>query len=189
LFVVLALTAGGSASLYTFTTYMQKFLVNTAGMDVNVVSLVMTAAIVFFMLLQPVIGALSDRIGRRKCLLVFAGVMTTGAVPLLTTLSTVRGAGEALMLVSFALLILTFYTSISGLFKAELFPQHVRALGVSLGHSVAAAVFGGSAEYIALWFKQAGHEPRCFWYIAFLCAVSFVTALAMAEPRRASMKT
>ena len=71
LLVVLALTAGGSASLYTFTTYMQKFLVNTAGMDVNVVSFVMTAAIVFFMLLQPVIGALSDRIGRRKCLLVF----------------------------------------------------------------------------------------------------------------------
>jgi len=150
LLVVLALTAGGSASLYTFTTYMQKFLVNTAGMDVNVVSFVMTAAIVFFMLLQPVIGALSDRIGRRKCLLVFSGVMTTGAVPLLSALSTVSGAGEALMLVSLALLILTFYTSISGLFKAELFPQHVRALGVSLGHSVAAAVFGGSAEYIAL---------------------------------------
>ena len=76
--------------------------------------------------------------------------MTTGAVPLLSALSTVSGAGEALMLVSLALLILTFYTSISGLFKAELFPQHVRALGVSLGHSVAAAVFGGSAEYIAL---------------------------------------
>jgi len=189
LLVVLALTAGGSASLYTFTTYMQKFLVNTAGMDVNVVSFVMTAAIVFFMLLQPVIGALSDRIGRRKCLLVFSGVMTTGAVPLLSALSTVSGAGEALMLVSLALLILTFYTSISGLFKAELFPQHVRALGVSLGHSVAAAVFGGSAEYIALWFKQAGHEPRFFWYIALLCAGSFVTALAMAEPRRVTMKT
>ena len=115
--------------------------------------------------------------------------MTTGAVPLLSALSTVSGAGEALMLVSLALLILTFYTSISGLFKAELFPQHVRALGVSLGHSVAAAVCGGSAEYIALWFKQAGHEPRFFWYIALLCAGSFVTALAMAEPRRVTMKT
>jgi MFS family permease len=188
-FVVLLVTAGGSLTLYTFTTYMQKFLVNTAGMDVKVVSFVMTAAIVFFMLLQPVIGALSDRIGRRKCLLLFSGVMMVGAVPLLTALSTVRRPAEALALVALGMLILTFYTSISGLFKAELFPQHVRALGVALGHSVSAAVFGGSAEYIALWFKQAGHEPRFFWYVALMCACAFVTALFMREPRRVTMRT
>jgi len=188
-FVVLLVTAGGSLTLYTFTTYMQKFLVNTAGMDVKVVSFVMTAAIVFFMLLQPVIGALSDRIGRRKCLLLFSGVMMVGAVPVLTALSTVRRPAEALALVALGMLILTFYTSISGLFKAELFPQHVRALGVALGHSVSAAVFGGSAEYIALWFKQAGHEPRFFWYVASVCFVSFVVAVLMRDPRRADMST
>lgn len=187
LFVVVSLTAGGAVVLYTFTTYMQKFLVNTSGMDVKVVSFVMTGAIVCFMLVQPLIGALSDQIGRRRCLLVFSGTMTIAAVPLLNALSTTNDAMRAFGLVALALVILAFYTSISGLFKAELFPQHVRALGVGLAHSVSAAVFGGSAEYLALWFKRLGHEQVFFWYVAVICGTSFLTALLMREPRRASM--
>lgn len=187
LLIVMSLTAGGAVCLYTFTTYMQKFLVNTAGMDLTTVSVVMTAAIIGFMLLQPLIGALSDRIGRRRCLLVFSGLMTICVVPLLTALSTVGSAGVAFVLVFSLLGILSFYTSISGLFKAELFPPHIRALGVGLGHSIAAAVFGGSAEFFALLFKKWGHESLFFWYVALICGISFVTALLMREPRRADM--
>ncbi len=187
LFVVMSLTAGGGLCLYTFTTYMQKFLVNTAGMDIKTTSSVMLAAMFGFMLLQPAMGALSDRIGRRKCLLLFSGLMMVCAVPLLKALSTVQGAGGAFLLVLTALTILSLYTSISGLFKAELFPQHIRALGVGLAHSISIAVFGGSAEYIALLCKQAGQEQIYFWYVALICGISFVTALFMREPRRASM--
>ena len=187
LFVVMSLTAGGGLCLYTFTTYMQKFLVNTAGMDIKTTSNVMLAAMFGFMLLQPAMGALSDRIGRRKCLLLFAGLMTVCAVPLLKALSTVQGPGSAFLLVLTALTILSLYTSISGLFKAELFPQHIRALGVGLAHSISIAIFGGSAEYIALLCKQAGQEQIYFWYVALICGISFVTALFMREPRRASM--
>ena len=187
LFVVMSLTAGGGLCLYTFTTYMQKFLVNTAGMEIKTVSNVMLAAMLGFMLLQPAMGALSDRIGRRKCLLMFAGLMTLSAVPLLNALSTVSDPFMAFVLVLLALAILSLYTSISGLFKAELFPQHIRALGVGLAHSISIAVFGGSAEYIALLCKKAGHEQVYFWYVAAICAVAFATALFMREPRRASM--
>lgn len=70
-----------------------------------------------------------------------------------------------------------------------MFPQHVRTLGVGLAHSVSAAVFAGSAKYIALWFKRAGHEATFFWYVALVCAASLLAALSMGEPRRASMKT
>jgi MHS family alpha-ketoglutarate permease-like MFS transporter len=187
LLVVLLLTAGGGVCLYTFTTYMQKFLVNTAGMSIGTASRVMLAALVVFMVLQPLMGALSDRIGRRACLLLFSGLMSVAAVPLLSALAATRTAGFAFLLVLTALVILSFYTSISGLFKAELFPQRVRALGVGLAHSVAIAVFGGTAEYVALWFKRAGDESHYFWYVAAICCVSFVTALCMREPRRASM--
>jgi len=187
LFVVMSLTAGGGLCLYTFTTYMQKFLVNTAGMDIKLTSNVMLAAMLGFMLLQPAMGALSDRIGRRKCLLLFSGLMTVSAVPLLTMLSTVRDAGAAFLLVLAALTILSLYTSISGLFKAELFPQHIRALGVGLAHSISIAIFGGSAEYIALLCKQEGQEHVYFWYVAAVCSVAFLTALFMREPRRATM--
>lgn len=187
LLVVMSLTAGGGLCLYTFTTYMQKFLVNTAGMDIKTTSNVMLAAMLGFMMLQPAMGALSDRIGRRKCLLLFAGLMTLSAVPLLTALSNVQDPGVAFLLVLAALAILSLYTSISGLFKAELFPQHIRALGVGFAHSISIAIFGGSAEYIALLCKRAGHEQAYFWYVAAICGVAFITALFMREPRRASM--
>lgn len=187
LFVVMSLTAGGGLCLYTFTTYMQKFLVNTAGMNIKTTSNVMLAAMLGFMLLQPAMGALSDRIGRRKCLLLFSGLMTVCAVPLLTAISTVKTPVVAFLLVLTALAILSLYTSISGLFKAELFPQHIRALGVGLAHSISIAIFGGSAEYIALLCKQMGQEQAYFWYVAAICAIAFVTALFMREPRRVSM--
>src|SRR4051812_36720932 len=64
--IVMGLTMGGSLYFYTFTTYMQKYLVNTAHMETKTVSVVMTGVLVVFMLLQPVFGALSDRIGRRN---------------------------------------------------------------------------------------------------------------------------
>lgn len=187
LLVVMALTSGGALSLYTFTIYMQKFLVNTAGLDIKTVSAVMMGAMAIFMLLQPVMGALSDRIGRRKCLLTFTGLMTVGAVPLLHGLANAGSAGQAFLLVLASLLILSFYTSVSGLFKAEMFPVHIRALGVSLAHSVAVAIFGGTAEFFALWAKQQGHEPLYYWYVAAICGLSFLTALRMREPRRADM--
>jgi hypothetical protein len=110
--------------------------------------------------------------------------MTLGAVPILSALSTVQSSFGAFLLVVCALLILSFYTSVSGLFKAELFPSHVRALGVGLAHSVAAAIFGGSAEYFGLLAKQLGHESLFFWYVAAVCLVAFVTAACMREPKR-----
>jgi MFS family permease len=189
LFVVVALTAGGGLCLYTFTTYMQKFLVNTTGLDIEVASNVMLASMLGFMLLQPAMGALSDRLGRRACLIAFAGVMTVSAVPLLRALSVASSAATAFVLVFVALAILSLYTSISGLFKAELFPPHVRALGVGLAHSVSIALFGGTAEYVALSFKSAGHESYFFWYVSGICGVAFVTAVFMREPRRASMSS
>ena len=158
LFIVLGFTAGGSLVFYTYTTYMQKYLVNTAGMDARTSSRVMTAALFAFMLLQPVFGALSDRIGRRasmRCFGVFA-VLTT--VPLMRALAHVSSPYAAFGLVLAALTGASFYTSISGLVKAELFPTEVRALGVGLSYAIANALVGGTAEYVALWFKSTGQR-------------------------------
>ena len=185
--IVVLVAAGGGLCIYTFTTYMQKFLVNSAGMAVESANKVVTFAIVVFMLAQPVIGALSDRIGRRACLVVFGVLMTLGSVPLLMALAHTPAPLTSFLLLSAALVILTFYTSVSGLFKAELFPPHVRALGVGLAHSVSLAIFGGTAEFVALLFKALGHEQWFFWYVAGICSFSLITALLMRETRRADM--
>ncbi|KAA1011978.1 MFS transporter [Paraburkholderia panacisoli] len=179
---VLGFTAGGSLIFYTFTTYMQKYLVNTAGMQTKTASSVMTVALFVYMVIQPAFGALSDRIGRRRSMLLFGFFATIGTVPLLHALKDVTSPYAAFGLVVVALAIVSFYTSISGLIKAEMFPPEVRALGVGLSYAVANAVFGGSAEYVALWLKSIGIETAFFWYVTVMCAIAGIVALRMRDP-------
>jgi MHS family alpha-ketoglutarate permease-like MFS transporter len=182
--IVLAFTMGGSLYFYTFTTYMQKYLVNTAHMDAKVVTFVMTVVLVVYMLLQPVFGALSDRIGRKNNMILFTALGALAAVPLLVALGTVSSPYAAFTLVLLALAIASFYTSISGVVKAELFPTEVRALGVGFTYAVANAMFGGTAEYVALWLKSAGREQWFAWYVAGMVAIGLVASLIMPDTRK-----
>ena len=181
---VLGFTAGGSLIFYTFTTYMQKYLVNTAGMDAKTASAVMTVVLLCYMLLQPVFGAISDKIGRRNSMLCFGVITILTTVPILSALAHVSDPYAAFGLVMLALAGVSFYTSISGLVKAELFPMHVRALGVGLSYAIANAAFGGSAEYVALWFKSIGAESAFFWYGTVMCGIALIAAITMPDTRR-----
>lgn len=182
--LVLGITAGGSLCFYTYTTYMQKYLVNTAGMPKDVVSELMTGALVLFMIFQPIIGALSDRIGRRTCIIIFGVLTTLCTVPLLSALAHVTSYTMAFILVSASLLILSFYTSIGGVLKAELFPMEVRALGVGLSYAIGNAIFGGSAEAVALALKKADIEPYFYWYVSVMAVLVLVTGLLLPDSRK-----
>jgi MFS family permease len=184
--MVLAFTMGGSLYFYTFTTYMQKYLVNTAHINPTTVSAVMTVVLVIYMLLQPVFGALSDQIGRRNNMILFSGLAMVGTVPLFNSLGQVSSPYTALALVLGGLVIASFYTSISGVVKAELFPATVRALGVGFTYAVGNALFGGTAEYVALSLKSAGHEGWFPWYVSILVAVALAASLWMPDSRRYS---
>ena len=81
--------------------------------------------------------------------------------------------------ISLALAIVSFYTSISGLVKAEMFPPEVRALGVGLAYAVANAIFGGSAEYVALSLKAQGMENAFYWYVTVMMVVAFLFSLRL----------
>ncbi|WP_085664384.1 MULTISPECIES: MFS family transporter [Pseudomonas] len=181
---VLGYTAGGSLIFYTFTTYMQKYLVNTTGMTAKNASYVMTGALFLFMVLQPFFGMLSDRIGRRNSMMLFGALGTLFTVPLLMALKTVSSPFMAFVLITLALCIVSFYTSISGLVKAEMFPPQVRALGVGLAYAVANAAFGGSAEYVALGLKTLGMENTFYWYVTAMMAIAFLFSLRL--PKQAA---
>ncbi|CAM2146744.1 MULTISPECIES: MFS family transporter [Paraburkholderia] len=181
---VVGFTAGGSLIFYTFTTYMQKYLVNTAGMHAKTASNVMTGALFVYMLLQPVFGAFSDKIGRRNSMLLFGVFSVLCTVPLMHALKDVTNPYAAFAMIVIALAIVSFYTSISGLIKAEMFPPEVRAMGVGLSYAVANAIFGGSAEYVALWFKSIGSESTFYWYVTVLCAISLLVSWRMRDPSK-----
>jgi MFS transporter, MHS family, alpha-ketoglutarate permease len=181
--LVVALTAGGTLAFYAYSTYMQKFLVNTAGFGRETATGIMAAALFVFMLLQPVAGWLSDRVGRKPLLIGFglAGLVCT--VPIFTALEGVTNSFHAFLLVLAALVIVTGYTSINAVVKAELFPPNIRALGVALPYALANTLFGGTAEYVALSLKSEGLERGFYWYVAGMIGVSLVVYWRMDETR------
>lgn len=183
---VAGLTMGGTLAFYTFTVYMQKFLVNTVGFAKDLATLVSATSLVGFMLLQPLVGALSDRIGRRPILIAFGVAGTLGTVPLMSRLESAQGPWEALALILLALAVVSGYSSINAVVKAELFPVEVRALGVGLPYAITVSLFGGTAEYIALWFKQAGNEAGFYWYVTACIACSLLVYVSMPDTRRTS---
>ena len=183
-FTVVGYTAGGSLIFYTFTTYMQKYLVNSAGMSIKTASNVMTLCLFLYMCMQPLFGALSDRIGRRNNMLLFGGLGALTTVPILTTLQTISSPFAAGVLITVALAIVSFYTSVGGIVKAEMFPPEVRALGVGLSYAVGNALFGGTAEYIALGLKSMGFASAFYWYVTAMTVIAFLVSLRL--PRQAS---
>ena len=183
-FTVLGYTAGGSLIFYTFTTYMQKYLVNSAGMTIKTASNVMTGCLFLYMCMQPLFGMLSDRIGRRSNMLLFGALGALMTVPVLSALQVVTSPVAALVLITLALAVVSLYTSISGIVKAEMFPTEVRALGVGLAYAIANAAFGGSAEYVALGLKAVGHETVFYWYVSAMMVVAFLVSLRL--PRQAA---
>ncbi len=184
--VVMGLTAGGSLTFYAFTTYMQKFLVNTAGFTRDQGTEITAVALVCFMAAQPVFGWLSDKIGRKPLLVAGFGLSTLCVYPIFQAIAGAHDQTTALLLVLVLLLILSGYTSISAVVKAELFPAHIRALGVALSYAMANAVFGGTAEYAALWFKQTGFEQGFYIYVAGVSAVALLVSIMMRDTRRDS---
>lgn len=183
---VIGLTLGGTLAFYTFTTYMQKYLVVSAGMSKDDATAVSAATLFVFMLLQPVVGALSDRIGRRPLLIAFGVLGTFGTVPLFTALGQGVNVYEAFGLILLALVAVSGYTAINAVVKAELFPVGVRALGVGLPYALTVSLFGGTAEMLALWFRQRGQESGFYWYVTACIAVSLLVYLFMGDTRRTS---
>lgn len=180
---VVGLTLGGTLAFYTYSTYMQKFLVNTVGFANADATLISFLALLIFAALQPVFGLLSDKIGRKPLLLAFGVLGTFFTVPLLSALQHVSDKWQAFWLILLALTIVSGYTSINAIVKAELFPAKIRALGVGLPYALTVAVFGGSAEYVALWFKEAGNESYFYWYITACIACSLLVYLRMQDTR------
>ncbi|MBB5395482.1 MFS transporter [Mucilaginibacter sp. AK015] len=183
---VIGLTMGGTVAFYTFTTYMQKFLVNTNGFSKNDATLISSLTLFVFMLIQPLYGYISDRIGRKPMLKTFGVLGTVTTVPIFIYLSQTHNFWVAFALIMFALLIVSNYTAINAVVKAELFPAHIRALGVGFPYAIAVSVFGGSAEWLALEFKKYGHENWFYWYVTGCIVVSLVVYTTMNDTQKHS---
>lgn len=172
--VVVGLTVGGTTSFYVYTTLMQNYFKKVAHLPADAVATANLWALVVFMLVQPLYGLVSDRVGRRTMLLVFGVLSLALTWPLLAAIKPGLGIWGAFGIQMTALLVVAFYTSVNAVAKAELFPTRVRALGVGLGYGIANAVFGGSAPYVGEWFVSHGNPTGFRIYLLACVAVSLL---------------
>lgn len=185
--MVAGLTAAGSLSFYAYTTYLPKFLVNTAHFSKDAATAVSAGSLLVYMCVQPAMGALSDRFGRRTTLIAAFLAGTLFTYPILSALSHVSSVAAAFGFATALCLIHTGYSSVSAIVKSELFPTAVRAMGVALPYAIANTVFGGTAEYVALWFKTKGAESGFYIYVAAMMAVALLIALRLRDTNRTSL--
>jgi MHS family alpha-ketoglutarate permease-like MFS transporter len=183
---VIGLTIGGTLAFYTFTTYMQKFLVNTVHLSKERSTQLTFWLMLIYASMQPLFGMLSDKIGRKPLLLGFGILGTLFTVPILTAISKTTTEWEAFFLILAALIIISGYTSINAVVKAELFPAKVRALGVGLPYALTVATFGGTAEYIALYFKKTGNESLFYWYVTGCILISLIVYAVVRDTKHTS---
>lgn len=183
---IIGFTIGLTVSFYTFTTYLQKFLVNTAGFSKSDSTLITVIALIIFMLAQPVAGWLGDRVGLKRIMIIYGALATITTIPIMLLLENTRQIWLAALLMIAALLILSLSTSISAIIKAELFPVQIRSLGVSFPYALAVALFGGTAEYIALLFKNMGHASYFYWYLTGCIVISLIVSIRMPDNRQHS---
>ncbi|MFV5384554.1 MFS transporter [Acinetobacter junii] len=178
--LVVGYTSAGSLTFYVVTVYSKTYLTNI-GMDGKTVGFIMTTALFVFMIAQPFFGMLSDRIGRRASMLAFSLLSAIFIYPVMVT--GMRSFADSPVIITllliFLMMLLSFYTSISGLVKAEMFPPHVRALGVGFSYAVGNALFGGSAPSVALLFKDAGIENTFFVYVIIMLIICFFCSWAL----------
>ncbi|EAI6887978.1 MFS transporter [Campylobacter coli] len=178
--MVLGITAGGSLAFYTITTYTKTFMENS-GMDKTLVNNLFLGTLFILMIIQPLFGYIGDKIGHKRSLIIFCILAFVGIYPIFNLISSNAQSNASLVFILVVLLfiILSFYTSVAGIFKAKLFPEHVRALGTGLGYAISNAIFGGSAPWVALQFKNAGMENGFFVYIAVLTLLMFIATLCL----------
>ncbi|WP_333587883.1 MFS transporter [Phenylobacterium sp.] len=183
---IFLLTAGGSLAFYAYTTYMQKFLVNTSGFSKEAATSITAAALIVYLFLLPLFGWLSDRWGRRTNLAFTFGAGMLLTYPIMQAMAGVSDALTAFFLMVALIVIISGYTSVSAVTKAELFPAHVRALGVALPYAMANALFGGTAEAVALSFKGWGIEQGFYLYVSAIMGVGLITSLLLRDSRKHS---
>jgi MFS transporter, MHS family, alpha-ketoglutarate permease len=171
------ITLGGTVAFYTYSVNAPAIVKSTYKNEAMVATWINLIGLIFLMLLQPVGGIISDRIGRKPLLLFFGfgGVIYTYV--LITFLPQTHSPIMSFLLVAVGYVILTGYTSINALVKSELFPAPVRALGVGVGYALANSIFGGTAPLIYQALKARNEVPLYIGYVTACIAVSLVVYL------------
>jgi MHS family proline/betaine transporter-like MFS transporter len=140
-----------------------------------------TLALAWVLVVSPLGGALSDRVGRKPVMLAGALVFALGSYPLFLLLSRGTFASALAAQLVFATGFGLFASPATATF-VELFPTRTRYSGIALGYNAVQAVFGGTAPFVATWLIDVtGHNRAPAFYLILTAVVAVVTLLCVRD--------
>lgn len=168
---------------YTFFSALTPFAVKQQGLDDGLVFWALSIATALFVALQYPFGWTADRFGRKPQMLVWAGLIAVGIVPMSKLIAPGASFGAVLLVFCFGLGLYAVFASIAPAIMSELFPTELRGLGIGAWYNLTVAVFGGTAPLVIQWLGDAGHSSWFFWYVAVGAAIAFVATLTLPETK------
>jgi MFS family permease len=172
---------GGTVTSY-ITDYLTTYATQTLGMGASVGFAAPVASGVTGVLVAPLAGWLSDRIGRKPVMLGSWALVLVGAIPMFLLLDHSRSLLPLVILS--AGLSTCMVSAITGLLSSlgEGLPMRIRSGALGLAYATAVAVFGGTTQYMVAWLTKLTHSPLApAWYLTAAVGVSFLAMLAMPE--------
>ena len=171
----------GTAAVYIVIFYMPTYAVKTLGMTSAAALTATIAASVLWLVLSPVAGWLSDRVGRARLLFGVAFVLAIAVYPLFVTLITHRNPGVLAAVQCTLAVFMALFIGPLAAFIGEMFPAAIRATGLSLGYSVAVPIFGGFAPFLVAWLDTGSHLAPAYYLM--LCAIPTIATLLTVRSR------
>lgn len=178
---VVGFTVGATVAYYTFVVHLPTYAQQEHGVPTTSAQWASIAAQLVLVVALPVMGVVSDRIGRRPLLVVFAAGYVLLSVPLFALLGS--SAWSLFAVMSVGLVLFSCYGAVAPTAMAELFPTEVRTAGIGLPYALTVALFGGTAPYVVQWLSGAGRGDWFPWYLALLCLISLLVYLRTGETR------
>ena len=172
---------------YTLLSYMPTYLQRRLGLSANDALIVPIVGMLFMMVLLPLAGALSDRVGRKP--LWWASLV--GLFVLVVPLYMLMATGFVGAVVGFAILGVLYVpqlATISATFPA-MFPTHVRFAGFALAYNVSTSIFGGTAPALnSALIRFTGDELMPAYYMMGACVVGAVALFFLKESAGLSLR-
>jgi MHS family alpha-ketoglutarate permease-like MFS transporter len=178
-------TAGTTVTYYTWAAFASTYAISVKGMPAEGAFMASMGAQIITIIMLPVWGALSDRIGRKPLALGFACGFIVLAYPLDWLLG--KEPWTLFVAQSIALTLWAMVASIYPAIMSEQLPTHQRAVGTGIASSGSVALFGGTAPYINTWLASQHMHGVFTAYVIVLCAATAVAVLTMRESRASDL--
>ncbi|GEO26510.1 MFS transporter [Alicyclobacillus acidoterrestris] len=163
-------TISWTVSYYITFTYLPTYIKTVVNMSFGAAMASNLIILAFFIILIPIVGALSDRVGRKKLLMLSCAGFAILAYPMFLLIN--RGSFVMILIPQFVLALFeAFFAAPGPAALAEIFPTRVRNSSLSIGYNIGVALFGGTAPMIATYLISSTHSKLSPTYYVIGCAV------------------